>query len=303
MKNTNQVIEIGDNDEAEYFRKRMDWLYSAKKEQDFIDYSDARECNDEFLCRDIEAKYPSVADLFDELGPYQYTDYQHYAILIKWWFDCIKKNVDYQAYCKARHKGTDVLGLEIRHPKLRQIYEDWGDIYTEDTHPDDWMREHWHLFFSTRIEVVQAGQKVPDGVVAVTVPRGIPKQEFIDGVYWVTHKLAEDLGKGPIYKIEKFRGETYAQMSQRISLAYYVHDLIEDQGVATRDVTEWYMFDSDMFEGLGVEQLTRPSDKGELEEKIKNKRTNVDRLKAIYDLCISQSIDGIFPAKHKNTKT
>lgn len=303
MKTANQAIVTSDNEEAEYIRKRMEWLYAAKKRQDFIDYSDARECDDELLCRDIEAKYPDLADLFDELGPCQYTEYQHYTILIKLWFDCLQKNLDYVAYCNSRRKGADVVDMESRHPKLRQIYEDWGDIYTEYTQPDDWIREHSHLFFPARIEVLQAGQKVPDGVVAVAVPGGIPKQAFIDGVYWVTRSLDEEVGKRPAYQIEKFHGESYAQMSQRISLAYYVHDLIEGQGVSTRDVTEWYMFDSDVFEGLGVEQLSRPSDKGELEEKIKNKRTNVDRLKAIYNLCISQSIDGVFPAKHRNTKT
>ncbi|WP_286758504.1 hypothetical protein [Ralstonia sp. RL] len=302
-----EMQEIDDDnwDEDEYMRQRMEWLHAADKKARFIEYSDARENGDVALCEALEEKNPYLFNIYEELGPCLYSEYERYQDLVMHWFICLHKNSKYKKYCEAKDANDIkiITDLEKKEPFLASLYADWGDIYAWDGHAREWGKNNHHLFFPELIEIVQPGQPVPSSVLATTLPEGFVKHEFVDGLFFLSRELAENVGRRPKYQIEKFRGETFAMMAQRMSLAHFVYDLVMEQDISFRDMTEMYFYDSEIFKGMGTRLSDKQSDSPKSADDIKSKRTTIENMVNLYQQCIDNAIKGVFPVKYERPKS
>lgn len=75
------------------------------------------------------------------------------------WFRCLKLNKPFKVYCEARRaKNQNACRLlERQHPKIREVYKDFGDIHAFNErvanrkHWHEWLNTHSHLFTTTTI--------------------------------------------------------------------------------------------------------------------------------------------------------
>jgi len=75
------------------------------------------------------------------------------------WFYFVKNNKDYRKYCDAKHTGklAVIKEMEKKHPKIKQLFEDWGDLYrieVIDWRPEFivWWDSHKALFIGNNSE-------------------------------------------------------------------------------------------------------------------------------------------------------
>ncbi|MFZ6689292.1 hypothetical protein ACO0K0_16230 [Undibacterium sp. SXout11W] len=275
-----------------YDEFRMNWLYAAIKKPKFKEYTDAREVGDDSACTRMEADNIYLSELYDDLGPCEYAEYQHYESLLVYWFDCFKKNETYAKYCQARHdeREAEVESMETTWPKLRQLYSDWKDIHATELSPKEWVRENQHLFYTADFIAVAYGE-------AASGLKGSFKAEIVDNRLKQMEKDVKN-GQGPKYPLTQFPGETWSQMSQRVSMDWYVYDIRSEQEVTLKDMTRLFHFESDIFRGMGKGQARHLDGSPMTAEEFKNKRKGIKKMQETYQCCIEGTIKGTFPTKY-----
>jgi hypothetical protein len=279
-------------DEDFYDELRMKWLYAAVKNEDFKKYTDAREIGEDLQCDDLEIKNPYLSELYDDLGPCEYAEYQHYESLLVYWFDCFKKNDTYAKYCQIRRdeREAEIESMEAAWPKLRRLYADWSDIHATELNPKEWVRENRPLFYTADFLAVAYGE-------AASGLKGSLKAELVDNRLKLMDKEVKT-GNGPKYPLTQFPGETWSQMSQRVSMDWYVYDIRREQEVSLKDMTRLFHFESDLFRGMGKGQARHLDGSPMTAEEFKNKRKGIEKMRDTYQCCIEGTIKGTFPTKY-----
>lgn len=132
--------------------------------------------------------------------------------LIWRWFLMLRKNGIFKKYCDVRRTGdksNSVAALNASHPRLREIYDDWGDIYAiEDTSEDSaewrqWLDKRRNLFGLYRVEDVTASDgNVPVASVSLNFPTGLSSKQFHDLFKDYLKEYSGLVGSGtPKYKL------------------------------------------------------------------------------------------------------
>lgn len=306
MTDTVQNAEIVDDDvwdESEYVVQRMEWVHAAKKRSLFIKYSNARDVNDETECESSEQQNPYLATLYDEEGPCQYTEYQQYLRLIVYWLRCVQDDKTYGAFCDAIKAGPDSDDVrKIASPGtfIYDFYNDWGDVRGVQDEIR-WIKSNHHLFLPAWIEAVEAGSIVPSGVMAIPVPDGSPKPEYIDHVFRSLRDQRKVVGSKPKYQIEKVRGETFAETAQRLHVSSYVFGQFDFWNESVRSIARQYQSEWELFKGMQGEDYEPVPDE-KMDGSVENNRKTIRRWKETYELCTTKAVAKTFPPKHTNTR-
>lgn len=132
--------------------------------------------------------------------------------LIWRWFLMLRNNPIFEKYCDARRtkgKSNNAAELDASYPRLREVYDDWGDIYAIEDFGEDsaewrqWLNIRRNLFGLYRVEEVTASDgTVPVGSVSLNFPTDLSSKQFQDMLKDYLKEHGGLIGNGtPKYKL------------------------------------------------------------------------------------------------------
>ncbi|KVM48926.1 hypothetical protein WJ58_26175 [Burkholderia ubonensis] len=211
---------------------------------------------------------------------------QIYERLLHRWLSFFRQNAVFEAYCLAKRFGdagaAECHDLEVRYPRIAELYEHWGDIHALPAVPensdawDTWLASKRHLFFS---EVIQSDRAV---------------------------------GTEPKYRIATIKSQTKLKLLNRLDRADLIHDLLDgsvdysdsnsplDFEYSHREIAELVLkipsisrdFDWYQLDGTG-DPLNANTKKRDQLESCKQTILEAD---AFYWACVEGTIHGVFPS-------
>lgn len=299
-------------DIAEALRvKEVKWRYAAEKPQIFLDYTYARERQDNEEIRRLEEQDQDLKEIYDEAGPCDPTDYAAYGRLVELRYECLHENETYQRYCQARSRPSEAARatrreIESAHPQIAEIFSDWGQTTDIEEDRAKWIESNRHLFYPLVFNVANAGEAIQRESFTLAFPSGIqrlkatykkPPYTLIDRLFEVAKEFAKTMDSSPKYEIEKISGQTYAATYERLHACQMIASHTYDDTLTLADTARRY-FDIAGISAFGPDQFA-----GTYKfDATKARERHVRTLRDTHRNCVAKIIDGIFPAKMKTVK-
>lgn len=281
------------------------WREAAEKPQIFLDYTFARERGDQEQINRLEKKNSDLKEIYDEVGPCDPTDYAAYGRIIRLRYDLLHENETYRRYCKARLSKAKAArkiqsDIEKAHPKIAEIFSDWGHTTHVEEDRDKWIEKNRHLFYPLGFTAANAGEKTSKGQLSIAFPSGIQRSKLsikksryalIDKYFDLAKEVAAALNETPKYAVAKVSGESYAATYQRLYACKMVATHIRD-GETLADTARRF------FTIPGISTFAPEKSKSAY---IRNTRENRERhvrtLREAHLKGVECIIDGVFPVK------
>ncbi|MHA6847042.1 hypothetical protein [Ralstonia syzygii] len=242
-----------------------------------------------------------------------------HMLLIIEWLKCLHLHPDFEAYCNAKRTGdADTCAtLEQEHPRIAELYEDWGDIHALPSVHDsetvlEWYGPRQHLFAPPEATVVDPIEWLTarSNTTLVAVPNGLTREQLLEVLDDFVSEHPEMLGNGPKYQVMSIKGERPAATLKRLYQARPVflalsglfagkRDLIKglpakvattilkSEGPNRRLGFNWFVH-GEVNKRL-LEHDNLPS------EELKGYAKTIDNLDKFYRACVDSTIRGIFP--------
>lgn len=241
-----------------------------------------------------------------------------HTLLVREWLKCFQQNTDFKSYCAAKRDGNGetCTTLEQAHTRIAELYEDWGDIHmlppmNESNNWWQWFEPRQHLFILPEVEIADPIEWLaePDGTTLVAIPKGLRKEQLLQVMAEFVANHPDILGTGPKYEIQRVKGETLPDTLKRIYRARTVHLMQVIQkvysgtsksfsskaaGSVVRTLEANRIFGFDWFINGEVNQ--KLFEEGKLpSEELKSYTKTIDNLRKSYQVCIDNTILGVFP--------
>ncbi|MGA3706676.1 hypothetical protein ACI2TA_25730 [Ralstonia nicotianae] len=262
---------------------------------------------------------PAVPESDDRFDFATLPDGAIHTLMIIEWLKCLHLHPDFEAYCVA--KRTDdadaCAALEAEHPRIAELYEDWGDVHALPSVDDSetvlgWYGPRQHLFAVPEAEVVDPIEWVTErsNTTLVAIPNGLTREQLLQVLGNFVSDHPEILGNGPKYEVMPIKGERPAATLKRLHQARPVFFALSGLFAGKRDLVKglpakvattilksegpnrrlgfnWFVH-GDVNKRL-LEQDKLPS------EELKSYTKTIDNLDKFYRACIDNTIRGIFP--------
>ncbi|MDD7803735.1 hypothetical protein [Ralstonia solanacearum] len=241
------------------------------------------------------------------------------TLLIVEWLKCFHLNPDFHAYCKAKRTGDagTCAALETEHPRITELYDDWGDIHTLSSVDDsetvlEWYGPRQHLFALPEATVVDPIEWLTErsNTTLVAVPNGLTRDQLLLVLDEFVSDHPEILGNGPKYQVMPIKGERPVATLKRLHQARPVFLMLSGlfggkrhliKGLSAKMATtilraedanrrlgfDWFVH-GEVNKRL-LEQDKLPS------EDLKGYARTIDNLDKFYHACIDSTIRGVFP--------
>jgi len=203
----------------------------------------------------------------------------------RWWFRHLKRNEHYNAYCVAvTAKDTTVINqLEKQYIFIKQIFNDWGDIY-QVNHKDTknkvfrkWYEQHKHLFeeVDRDIHVISTANDITSNTLNIALPIYWNKTRTLRQVRdYVEHAYKKQIDTihrdNPPYNLARTNGRLSNQLKQAVeksSNAYKASLMVhsdgtkltaaeqvlkicerEEDGISNTNIWGWHLTKNDLIE-------------------------------------------------------
>ncbi|RQQ21306.1 hypothetical protein DF107_02655 [Burkholderia stagnalis] len=145
------------------------------------------------------------------------------------WFDCLRLNEDYEAYCDAKLDCDTTIcrQLEGKHPCLAEVFADWGDIFDGVSYPE-WIGKRMHLFFVSEPTVKWDDASREPGTVTISIPLGFSKVDLTRMLKDFVAANEDRLCAEPKYPVH---GHLTVEKLLTLSRGAMAYDLLNSAGV------------------------------------------------------------------------
>jgi hypothetical protein len=247
--------------------------------------------------------------------------------MIRHWVNFFLLNEDYEDYCIAKRNMDEVEIVRLEqefpaseHKGIARLYEDWGDIHSDDWSFDGWLEEHRKLFSppsKNLTPVNQGDSSITEGHVLVSMPKGInDKQELwtLFSQFCNKHYFPEHAEYIPAYTIN---GRPSITLLQKLEMAAMVDEFFQyhddeqekkrDQvysnsqvvmSIMTNPLLRYRYGVGDIWKdgAVAIEVLIQNDELLLSVPALANKRPGIIELKKFFDESVRQTIYGTFPA-------
>lgn len=240
-----------------------------------------------------------------------------HTLMIIEWLKCLHLHPDFEAYCDAKRSGDAdaCAALEQEHPRIAELYEDWGDIHALHSVDDtetvlEWYGSRQHLFAPPEATVVDPIEWLaePSNTTLVAIPNGLPREQLLQVFDDFVSNHPEILGNGPKYQVMPIKGERMADTLKRLYRARTVHlaltiaklgavksapakatkSILRNEGANRRLGFNWFVRGAVNKKLLEQDKL--PADD------LKDYTRTINNLDKFYRASVDGTIRGIFPA-------
>lgn len=239
-----------------------------------------------------------------------------HMLLVTEWLKCFWLNADFEVYCEAKRIGDAgaSAALETEHPRIAELYDDWGDIHALPSVDDsetvlEWYGPRQHLFALPEATVADPIEWLaePVGTTLVSIPNGLRKEQLLQVLADFVTNHPQLLGDGPKYEVTPIKGERPADTLKRlyrartVYLALAIGKLGGTKGAPTKAAksilrTEGAnrVFGFDWFVHGDLNRKLLEQDKLPADE-VKGYTRTISDLDKFYQASIDGTIRGIFP--------